>query len=311
MVGIGGSTFCGPIPEPYSPTGQHHYELAGVDNWIYYAQWPAGTIYPLNWTHGKNWQFTRFPAQGDVNGPQVAPRYAPSPIVADPAFEEIVGPLIHANPLASPAPGFGPNVGPRAPSPFMPGAKGSPSPGVGSEGYTSGEPSGNPNPRPRPRPEPLPSRPGRGEKERKVTGPLARAMLGLRNAYGGLTEVGDLIDVLHDAIDPKCGKKARLKWDPTKPGLASDGKSYRRVFNGKYWTWTRERGAYRAPSLADKAQAIYNNIGCIDVAAAVAGYVENEIEDRILGALGNKAKREAKRRGSGPFPRGFEFGPAL
>ena len=304
MWGIGASTFCGPIPEPYSPTGQHYALSAGVDTWFFASQWPPGTIYPTNWTHGENRLYTRFPAQGDVNGPTAAPRYAYRPQINDPAWADALGVPIYLNPLASPMAGVGPiGVGPVAP-PISRGKLDLPSPGVGAEGSSSGEPSNKP--RPRPQPEPLPQRPGRGTKERKMRASAAVARLG--QAYGAITESEDVLDALHSAIDEECGgKKARPVFDTSRRGRAADGKSWKWTRDG----WVRAAGAYRPPSLTEKAAAVYRASGCIDLAKFWQEYIDNQAEDALFGTA-SKDDAEASRRGRvGKLRFGFQTGPAL
>lgn len=315
LAGWNTSTFCG--PGGGEPTPDPNYKLSfGVDTWWFGFEWPPGTVYPADWTHGANLQVSRFPSQGDsipypelVNAPG-------SIIVTDPALLDGLGRPVWYDPAAAPiaAPGV-PGIGPVAP-PVTKGKIRLPGAGVGNEGYEAGEPGGNARPVTRPLPRPNPARTPPRTKERKIKGPLALQLLAARGLYGDVTELQDAVDVLHDSLDKAClrakgARKAGPVWQKDAPGLARDGKSWRRIWNGKFSEWRREKGAYRAASLAEKTETIGRNFDCVDLGKAAVGLIWQQAEDRILGSLGNKAREAAERGNNGPLPRGFELGPAL
>lgn len=237
----------------------------------------------------------------------------PQPL-ADPFVEEWVGPGVYLNPLLAPVaiPGFLPNVWPR-PGPVWGSPK--PSPGVGSEGYSSGEPTMGQQPGvgtkpvPLPLPQPFPSRPPKGTKEHKVRSKL---QIAAGSIYGTLTEMEDLIDAIHKAIRKGCGKKAGPVWDPSKRGYGADGKSwYLKPGPGpRSGRWVRQSGAYRKPSALEKLNAILSNWDCVDAGQALINIVENQIEDRVLSS-GSKAMKKASKRRYAQHMLGYGLGPAL
>ena len=236
---------------------------------------------------------------------EVLPQARPV-IVTHPWVRDAIGPLIRSNPLLNPV---GSPVGPEAGPVRGPGAIGAPSPGVGNEGYASGEPNnqpgqGSPSVRLSTRPNSNPRPPGRNTKERKTR--PHRLVAGLQRSYGNLTEGEDLIDAFHKAIDPDCGKKAGPVWDSSRRGRGEDGKSWRKI-GGK---WVRREGAYRRPTAGEKFQAVYRHFNCVDLTLALANFLENEVEDRAYGLLGDENRRASRRR-KGPFRRGWSYGPAL
>ena len=248
---------------------------------------------------------------GPDSGPQAVWKLKPGVItVVDPEFAEAVGVPIYLNPLASP--GVRTAAGPVAP-PLKLGKIVVPSPGVGDEGYAAGEPSVRPNPRPRPNPNPR--RAPRGVKERKVKGPLALRLLAARGLYGGITELEDAVTAVHKALDKEClkakgARKAGPVWDPSKRNTA-DGFAWRKHWNGKYIEWHREKGAYRKPTVLEKAEVLARHFDCVNLEAAIQNLIEESAEDRIYGALGKQSRKAAEAENRGPFPRGYELGPAL
>lgn len=313
LNGAGASLFCGPIPEPYSPSaGPEYFTVPPSEFWVFVFQWPPGTALPANWTHGENLRYARWGSiLGPDSGPQAVWKLKPGVItVVDPEFAEAVGVPIYLNPLASP--GVRTAAGPVAP-PLKLGKIVVPSPGVGDEGYAAGEPSVGPNPRPRPNPNPR--RAPRGVKERKVKGPLALRLLAARGLYGGVTELEDAVTAVHKALDKEClkakgARKAGPVWDPSKRNTA-DGFAWRKHWNGKYIEWHREKGAYRKPTVLEKAEVLARHFDCVNLEAAIQNLIEESAEDRIYGALGKQSRKAAEAENRGPFPRGYELGPAL
>ena len=72
----------------------------------------------------------------------------------------------------------------------------------------------------------------------------------------------------------------------------------------------RREGAYRRPTAGEKFQAVYRHFNCVDLTLALANFLENEVEDRAYGLLGDENRRASRRR-KGPFRRGWSYGPAL
>lgn len=98
--------------------------------------------------------------------------------------------------------------------------------------------------------------PGRNEREKKEKIGPRQALKLLGVLYDAGTEAGDIIDVLWDNM--KCKP-------PFRPG--------------------------RPYGMSDKANYIYNNLGCLDLGGAIAGLLKNHFEDRyiygkIFGTLG-------------------------
>lgn len=120
---------------------------------------------------------------------------------------------------------------------------------------------------------------GRGVKEAKVK--LTRAMAISIHVGGKLTEGVDAVDALYDALP-----------DEVKPHI------------GRHVKKTVQ------PHI--KAKLVYRHFDKIDVQEAIINLIENEIEDRVIGYFGNKAKQGAKiSRPHGDLPIGFGTGPAL
>lgn len=130
-------------------------------------------------------------------------------------------------------------------------------------------PSPRTNNNPRPRP------PAKREKETKARmGAVAAAIW---HGVGPITETVDFVDVLYEAL-PK-----NIKRD-----------AY------------RDRG--RQPNPFERAELIYRNINQIDIGKALSGYVQEQIEDYVIGKFGKKLG-EASRNDQRPI--GYGAGWAL
>lgn len=134
-------------------------------------------------------------------------------------------------------------------------------------------PAPRPNGRPQAQPKPRP--PAKHEKEAKARmGRVAGAIWG---AFGPITETVDFVDVLYEALPRNIKRDAYNK-----------------------------RG--RQPNPVERAELIYANINQIDIGKALTGYVQNEIEDYIIGQFGKKLG-EASRKDNRPI--GYGAGWAL
>lgn len=245
-------------------------------------QWPGDTIWTTAW---------------------VSTPLQPFP---DPLFPWAPSVFPHELPVGSPAPWTPPLNFPR-PDPWSP-----ESPSRGPRPYETPAPQPKPVPKPEPLPEPVPNPaprpnvvqnpfpnapldswlpaprpngrpqaqpkprpPAKHEKEAKARmGRVAGAIWG---AFGPITETVDFVDVLYEAL-PRNLKRAEYK----------------------------KRG--RQPNPIERAELIYKNINQIDVGKALTGYVQNEIEDYVIGQFGKKLG-EASRKDNRPI--GYGAGWAL
>lgn len=169
----------------------------------------------------------------------------------------------------------------------------------------NGDPIRGPGPSPVPSAPPvLPHPPGRGVKERKVrVHPVLR--FALRHVVGTVTErVDDImcaIEALPKALRPK------PVWVPG-PGVQDGGELQRPRKKGKAnyrWTpqgWKHETGRYRAPTVQEDLDALYRHWDKLDVGKFLLCLAKNEIEDAIIGRLGQSVGKR--------FP-GIQSGPAL
>ena len=249
---------------------------------------------------------------------EVVPQPRPV-IVTDPWFREEIGPGVRIEPGRAPV--IMNPVGPEVVG--RPTLQPRPVPGVGGQGYTSGEPSGNnrpdglpssgPSTNPVPRTNPNPHRPPRGVKERKVRGPYGVYQL-FGRGYGFLTEVEDLLDAFHDSLKKGCGKGVTHKKQSAKakPVWEAGGDTYRwkRIWTGKYSKWVRDKGQYRAPSFMEKWDAVYANFDCVDLGQFWNNYIDNQAEDHLIGSS-NRDNPEASKRLRPGVRIGIGTGPAL
>lgn len=167
-----------------------------------------------------------------------------------------------------------------------------------------------------------------GPKTKEVKGraasPLRRAVMGV---VGTLTEGVDLTMCANKALAGKYRAKPVWVEDGTKgPGNITqrerpkikNGKrksqSREGLADGENWRWKpgkgwhKARGYYRAPTVQETAAAIYKNVNHIDIEKFAFCFIENEIEDRILGAIGKVAGKAASR---GKRPVGYQTGPVF
>ena len=91
-------------------------------------------------------------------------------------------------------------------------------------------------------------------------------------------------------------------------GKRRDGSTWRK------YGWRKRRGSYRAANDFEKALAIYRSINiesgpcAFDLGAALTSYVENQIEDLLIGQISSHAGKHTQRPGLGL---GIGVGPAL
>lgn len=169
--------------------------------------------------------------------------------------------------------------------------------------------------------------PAKGTKEIKgrAASPLRRAVMGV---VGTLTEGVDLTMCANKALPGKY--RAKPQWveggikppgnitQRERPKIRQDGtiksQSRKGLAEGENWRWKpgkgwhKAKGYYRAPTVQETAAAIYKNANQIDIQKFALCFIENEIEDRILGAIGKKAGQAASR---GKRPVGYQTGPAF
>jgi len=115
-------------------------------------------------------------------------------------------------------------------------------------------------------------RPPRGTKERKTHLRGAAAMLW--RSFGAPTELADFIDVMYECL-PKAVKVQAYKDNGRQPGAAA------------------------------RSAIIYQHINDLDIACAIQGFIENQIEDEILGRIG---RLEAGANQRNPFGRPLGYG---
>lgn len=318
----------GPVPTTYAIT-----QGVNANNNICFQAVPV--FNPTNtargyWVDQVGWEnsrfthiasFTRTGASGIPIDPKptitAIPAVAPRPqLNPDPWLREQVGGGLRINPGLSPVimNPIGPEVVGR------PSTAPKPVPGVGPEGYQSGEPGGknqpgsnpSPQPNPVPRPNPNPSRPPRNVRERKAA---ASRLYGLAaGTLGFVTETEDLLDAFHKSLKKGCGKGVSHKNQSAKakPVWEAGGDTYRwkRIWTGKYSKWVRDKGQYRAPSFLEKWDAVYANFDCVDLGAFWDNYIDNQAEDALFGTA-SKDDAEASKRNRPGIRIGIGTGPAL
>lgn len=137
---------------------------------------------------------------------------------------------------------------------------------------------GKPPPPPyRPRP------PGKGKKEKKQALTVTGTLVGW--LFSTVTELLDVLNCLVDSIDAP--GKPRPRWDPTR-------------HNGQ--------GGWRRPTPQQRAAWAYQHADRLDVPAFIQCMIANQIEDAIIGRIGELVKSANQRRG---FIAGLTFGAAL
>lgn len=127
------------------------------------------------------------------------------------------------------------------------------------------------------KPNRLPRRPPRGTKERKVR--LRGAAAALWRSFGPITEFADSVQVLYDCIPYATRRQIFFK-------------------------------LRRQPKAIEQMNYIYKHINDIDMGCVVTGYIANQVEDYILGRIG---QLEAGANQRNPFgrPLGYGAGYAL
>lgn len=147
----------------------------------------------------------------------------------------------------------------------------------------------------------LRGRPPKGTREKKG---LARSALGrqfwrLGNKLMKVSEMCDAIESLYDALPEDKQIQVSLKRAPNgqvvrpgQPGFSSPG------------------AEWITPGCETQAKQVFKEFGSIDWDEATKNLIQDEIEDRIAGALGKAAQDQANRAG---WRRGagLEWGPAL
>lgn len=204
--------------------------------------------------------------------PILQPWFPPAPVPyrlvpqlpdVDPFGDPARGPGPAPAPVPVPRPGDRPGPDPWAP--LDPGVRPLPTPDVPLVPDIVLSPRTGPSVRPnshRNRP------PRRREKERKMrtSVPVARRIAAV---LGEATEIADFVDCLWQAL-------------PRDVAISGRG-AYTRDAK------TRVKGQRTTPQ--QKLADLYRNIQHLDIAAALTGCVENELEDQVLGRLGKAASR--------------------
>lgn len=117
-----------------------------------------------------------------------------------------------------------------------------------------------------------PRRPPRGTKERKLH--LRGAAAALWRGFGPVTEFGDFVDALYEGVPKEAQRDLFFK-------------------------------LRRRPKAIEKMEAIYDNINEIDMQKVIKAYLENQVEDFILGSIG---QLEAGANQRNPFGRPLGYG---
>ena len=130
--------------------------------------------------------------------------------------------------------------------------------------------------------------PGPGEKEKKF---ISNARGTIMAVFGGVTEVGDIVDSLWEALP----KSKRYGY-------------YLLHKKGGGTFWKRRHGA----TLGRKIVDVYRGLDSIDMNAAIWNLATNEIQDHLIGKLG-KASQKAQKPWLDQLgrPVGLGTGPAL
>lgn len=232
------------------------------------------------------------PMPEPMHWPDYMPNFYPDALpVNNPGWEVKPWPISIPSPRPAPYSPQAPDVGPRP----DPKPRPNPDPFPEPNPYPGTAPKPNPNPRthpgtnPRsstdfdlapgvrvsPRPGHKPRPPGPNTKEGKAgMGPIASA---LWRGMGPLTEANDVLKELYEALP----RSIKIKL-------------YRK--NG------------RQPTAQEKALAIYQNMGDLDLPKALTGILQNHYEDKIIGYFGSQLGKASKASGR---PIGYAAGPAL
>lgn len=193
---------------------------------------------------------------------------------------------------------------------------------------------------------PLPKPPPAKTKEHKLRLTLKPGNVALR-IVNLATESFDVINALHDALDPKCqaqavrivpfnemfGQGIRFRSPEHERNIEKlrEGRSTRyavQVMPNGWRKYTKRDPAvvkaarivrgragvgsltHRPPTMQERLGALYQHMGeeCFDLRKAMANLVENQIEDAIFGGLGRLTARANRKAGKSG---GFQLGPAL
>lgn len=313
-----GSIYCGPLRADQLG-GEGFTKNVGMYRTRYelntYEDGYAPASSPYRYFLRQRWEVR---GTGHANAPPPAvfgharpvPLPMPSPA---PWAPEIISDFPLTAPIGNPMPFPVPTPVPWSPSP-----RPRPRPNDRPQNNTNDHPADQPNPQVGPKPQPLPEPvrpPPPRSKERKVR--VRGASSWVHWALSQTTEAIDLVDVAHDALDPKCRAKPVWVAGPGRNFGRADatrrdrsGYNWRRHVNadGRFQGWRKEIGYYRQPTPQEKAMAVYRNPDCLDIGKFLAGYTKEQIEDKFYGLLGENVS-EAARRSGRPF--GYEAGPAL
>nr|QXN72839.1 MAG: hypothetical protein [Microvirus sp.] len=115
-----------------------------------------------------------------------------------------------------------------------------------------------------------PARPGQRVKERKVKVLAVSPSLPVVRIFSQVTEAGDLIDAVYEAL-PEDLRKGRRR-------------------------------------MTRKLKQIYDHYDKVDIGQAIENIIENQLEDFVIGKVGQGASKGAQRIG---WHRGFGIGPAI
>lgn len=166
--------------------------------------------------------------------------------------------------------------------------------------------------------------PPKGTKEIKgrTATPMRRAVMA---AAGLVTEGMDLTMCANQALPGKL--RAKPVWingvqppgnvmQRERPKVRDDVDTRKRtpLKPGYNWRWTpgkgwhQAKGYYRAPTMGETGKAIYRNANHIDIEKFAICFIENAIEDHILGGIGRVAAQASRNRGG---PVGYQTGPVF
>ena len=280
-----GSTYCGPQGDPTGWAGQGISYTIQEFSTYYYHGWSFQTYrQPSNadpymgndpvWRFYRQYgtfKFVNKSGNPDAGKPQPLP--FPSPL-GDPIYPTVTVPRPHPalRPMFPPMPSPPPVI--RGPKPD---AVPRPMPPVNP--WPTPELPVVPRPAPAPR---LPSKPPKGTKEKKATLTVSNTPVGWV-----LNIVTESLDILNCAYKAIPGKGIPPRWDPTRYG---------------------GQGGWRRASPQQITDYVYTNALKMDVGKFITCLIENQVEDRIIGAIGDLTRRANS--GSGRFA-GVAFGPAL
>lgn len=276
-----GSIFCGPLGNPSTPEGVNYTITEQPTQYVH--RWEFLTYREPNvadpnfgndpvWRFYRRWfhQFTLPKSNPDAGNPQELPSTVHTPV--NPVYGV----------AALPHPALRPNF---RPYPDKVGFEGpAPQPRVRPQPWVNPWPTPDLPPFPRHRPGPTrPSRPPPRTKERKSTLTVTGTPVGW--ALNVVTESLDVLNCAYKSM-PK-SKQIPPRWDPSRHG---------------------GQGGWRRASPQQIAMHVYANAAHISVANFVRCLMENQVEDYLIGKIG-QLTRSANQR-SAQFA-GFAFGPAL